>query len=214
MTGQSLVLLGDSILDNAPYTGPEPDTTAHLRRLLGGWSVERLARDGARMTDLSAQLRQMRTRPSVAVLSIGGNDITGHVGILTRRISNAADVFAELLGIAETFAGDYEKSVRAVAERAERTLLCTIYEAPLEPPVLARLARLPLAVINDRILRTGASLGLDILELRTVCTDPADFVAQIEPSSRGAAKIARAIADTVLGRPDLATGRVFARTSQ
>ena len=32
MAAQILALFGDSILDNAPYTRPEPDTTTHLER--------------------------------------------------------------------------------------------------------------------------------------------------------------------------------------
>jgi hypothetical protein len=43
MATQTLVLLGDSILDNNPYTRPRPDTTAHLQRLLPDWSVQRCA---------------------------------------------------------------------------------------------------------------------------------------------------------------------------
>jgi len=208
---QSLVLLGDSILDNGPYTRPEPDTAAHLARLLAPeWSVERLAQDGATMTDLRFQVNQIRARPSLAVLSIGGNDATEHIGILERPPSPTAELLEELLAIAEDFGRAYEASVRAVAERAQRTLLCTIYEVQLEPPIFARLARVPLALLNDQILRVGVRLGLDVLELRSVCTEPGDFVQQIEPSPQGAAKIARAIAGTVLGGDGLQSGRVFA----
>ena len=46
--------------------------------------------------------------------------------------------------------------------------MCTIYEVQLEPPVFAKRVRVPLAVINDRILRVAAKLGLDTLELRSV----------------------------------------------
>jgi lysophospholipase L1-like esterase len=211
MSRQSLVLLGDSILDNGPYTRPEPDTTAHLARLLApDWSVECLARDGATMSDLRMQLEELQARPSWAVLSIGGNDASEHIGLLERRTTSAAELFTELVAIGDTFGRRYEASAKAVSERAERTLLCTIYEVQLEPPALARLARAPLAILNDQILRVGARLGLDVLELRSLCTEPADFVLQIEPSPRGAAKIARAIADTLQGGQRLRSGRVFA----
>lgn len=211
MSRHSLVLLGDSILDNGPYTRPEPDTATHLARLLGPeWSVERLAQDGAIMSDLPRQLKELRARPSQAVLSIGGNDATAHIGLLERSATSAAQLFTELLAIGDAFGDQYEASARAVAERAERTLLCTIYEVQLEPVALARLARVPLAILNDQILRAGARLGLDVLELRSVCTEPADFVQQIEPSPQGAAKIARAIAGAVQGGNGLASGRVFA----
>jgi len=206
-----VTLLGDSILDNGPYTRPDPDTTAHLARLLSPqWSVERLAQDGATMSGLPAQLGALEGRPEYAVLSIGGNDAIEHIGVLDRRASHAAEVLAELLAITDEFDGRYQAAARAVAERSERTVLCTIYEAPLEPAAAARLARVPLALLNDRIVRTGARLGLDVLELRSVCTEAADFVLQIEPSPRGAAKIARAIAAVIQGGSPLRSGRVFA----
>jgi lysophospholipase L1-like esterase len=207
----SLVLLGDSILDNAPYTRPEPDTTAHLTQLLApAWSVERLAQDGATMSDVRFQLGRLSGRPSLAVLSIGGNDAMEHIGILERKVSHAADVLTELLAIAEEFGRRYEAVARAVSERAQHTLLCTIYEVQLEPSAFARLAKAPLALLNDRIVRIGTRLGLDVLELRSVCTEPADFVLEIEPSARGAAKIAAAIASVVRGGAGLRSGRVFA----
>lgn len=67
---QQLYLLGDSILDNAPYTSPEPDTTAHLQHLLNDWTVERRARDGARMRDVDGQLRGLRGGSGIVVLSV------------------------------------------------------------------------------------------------------------------------------------------------
>lgn len=78
------MLLGDSILDNAPYTTPKPDTAAHLRRLIGErWSIEVLARDVARMARMQEQLVRI-DRPATAVLSVGGNDVTRHVGMLAK----------------------------------------------------------------------------------------------------------------------------------
>jgi hypothetical protein len=43
-----LVLLGDSIFDNGPYTSGGPDVTSQLRKLLpSGWGVSLLAVDGS-----------------------------------------------------------------------------------------------------------------------------------------------------------------------
>ena len=211
MADQILALFGDSILDNAPYTGPEPDTTAHLERLLGKrWAVRRMATDGAMMRDVPGQLRGLRDRPAVAVLSVGGNDAIEHIGILEQPAANSGAVLEYLDGIAAQFQEQYEKVVKAVVEQATRVILCTIYEVRLEPPVFAKRVRVPLAVLNDRILRTAAKLGLDAIELRSVCTEPSDFVQQIEPSAQGAAKIAKAIFAAVRGNGGLSSGRVFA----
>ncbi len=210
MSTHRLVLLGDSILDNRPYTMPAPDTTTHLVRLLGrDWTVELLARDGAVMADVPHQLRRLEGGPDVAILSMGGNDVTEHIGLLERRSTTAARVLDELLRIADDFERRYEAIAREVADRAARTVLCTIYEVRLEPPEYARLARVPLGVLNDRIIGVGARLGLDVLELRSVCTEPSDFVFQVEPSAQGAEKIAGAIA-RVVQPPALESGRVYA----
>src|SRR5690554_6102922 len=191
MAGRTLALLGDSILDNAPYTGPEPDTATHLQRLLGpDWDVLLLARDGAVMRDVPHQLRRL-------------------IGLLDRPAASSAEVLDELVGIVDAFARHYEEVARAVAERAHRTLLCTIYDVRLEPARYARLVRVPVALLDDVIIRTGARLGLDVLDVRSVCTDDADFVLQIEPSARGAAKIAAAIAAAARDGDGLATGRLF-----
>jgi hypothetical protein len=207
--GKTLVLVGDSILDNAPYTHPEPDTTAHLRRMLPDWTVVRLAQDGAVMNDIAFQLAQLNDRVTTAVLSVGGNDAVEHIGVLERRATSSADVLADLLGIADQFSKRYESVAGSLAKYADRTILCTIYEVQLEPAHFAKLARVPLALLNDRIVRVASRLGLDVLELRTVCTEPSDFILQIEPSAQGAAKIAKAIGELMEPRTALGCARVF-----
>jgi len=195
MPPQTLLLLGDSILDNGTYTYPEPDTTARLERLVApAWAVHRLAQDGATMRGLPPQLALLDYRPDAAVLSVGGNDLMAYVDMIQRPATSVAEVLGELLAIADGFHLHYEAAVRSVMGRADRTILCTIYEVPLQPPMAGTLARVPLGLVNDRILRIGAELGLEVLELRRVCTEVEDFVLEIEPSAQGAEKIARAIA--------------------
>jgi lysophospholipase L1-like esterase len=209
MNARTLVLLGDSILDNAPYTNPEPDTTAHLQDLLPAWTVVRLAQDGAMMADVRSQVRELPKRPLTAVLSVGGNDAVEHISVLDERASNSADVLEKLLAIADNFGSSYETVARSVAEHADRLVLCTIYEVQLQPARYAQLARVPLALLNDRIIRTASRLGVDVLELRSVCAEPSDFVLQIEPSAQGAARIARAIAAITGETARLNSARVF-----
>jgi len=197
MTRRRVVLLGDSILDNLSYTAPEPDTTAHLRRLLGtDWQVVLLASDGAVMSDMSMQLQELDAA-DVGILSIGGNDATRFIGELTRPAQNAADTIARLLAITDEFAARYQEVVRRVAGRVDRLVLCTIYEVRLRPAPLDQLARVPIALLCDRIIATGRALGLEVIDLRAVCTEDEDFVLEIEPSPRGARRIAEAIAASV-----------------
>jgi hypothetical protein len=56
-----------------------------------------------------------------------------------------------------------------------------------------------LSATLDAIVRTAVDHKLKVIELRSVCTRPEDYANPIEPSSIGAAKIARAIAAVVRG---------------
>ncbi len=206
-----LALLGDSILDNQSYTAPEPDTAEHLRRaLVPSWTVELVAQDGATLPCLPAQLACLATPPDVAILSIGGNDAICYAGLLQDWQRGAVEALRQLQDLDDDFALRYRGAIAAVAERVRRLVVCTIYEPPLLDPQIARLARVPLTMLNDRIIREAAGAGVDVLDLRAVCAESLDFVKEIEPSAAGAAKIAAAIRDVVEGGGTRRHARVFA----
>lgn len=71
--------------------------------------------------------------------------------------------------------------------------MCTIYNGNLGPSQ-ARAARMALTMFNDVIVRYALEHRLALIDLRLVCSDPADYANPIEPSGRGGQKIARAIA--------------------
>ena len=50
------------------------------------------------------------------------------------------------------------------------------------------------ALFNDVILRAAVDSRVDAIELRSICTEAADYANPIEPSGRGGLKIARSIA--------------------
>jgi hypothetical protein len=206
-----LALLGDSILDNGPYVKPEPDTADHLQRSLGAaWSLDLLARDGSTIADLRFQLAEVASDTDVAVLSVGGNDAVEHIGLLDPKPTTNTKLLADVAAMSEGFATAYDPLLEDLQGRVRRLLVCTIYEPPLIDETTARLARVPLAVLNDQIIRVAARRGLDILDLRAVCTEPADFVKEIEPSPRGAHKIALAIANAIQPALGKAGVRFFA----
>lgn len=198
MTSGHIVLLGDSIFDNAAYTRGEPDVATHLARMLPGeWQSTLCAVDGATTAGLASQLTRVPNTSTHLVVSIGGNDALGNVGLLSRRVSSTAaalELFAEAV---DRFAADYAAALDGVIALRKPTVVCTIYNGRLEPDI-ATAARIALAPFNDVIQRAANARGVHVIELRSVCDDPSDYANPIEPSGRGGGKIARAIVTAIV----------------
>ncbi|HEV2129986.1 MAG TPA: SGNH/GDSL hydrolase family protein [Longimicrobiaceae bacterium] len=208
-----IVLLGDSIFDNAAYVAGGPDVIAQLReRLPAGWSATLRAVDGAVIRNVQSQLRPPLEADAFLVVSVGGNDALGHVDILNRGARSFAEVLARLAEIGEHFERDYRAMLRTLLEQRRPTALCTIYYPRFPDPVVQRLAVTALTVFNDAIQRAAFEAGLPLLDLRLICDEDADYANPIEPSSHGGAKIADAIV-RVVTEHDFSRGRteVFTR---
>ncbi len=192
-----VVLLGDSIFDNAAYVRGGPDVAAHLTALVpAGWRVTLAAVDGAVIADVPRQLARVPADATHLVVSAGGNDALRHADLLDRPARSSAEVLGALADAAEGFESRYRRLLAALGDTGRPATLCTIYNGNLAPPV-RRLAAAALGVFNDVIQRLAAEHGRPVIELRRVCTEPADYANPIEPSVEGGAKIARAIARVV-----------------
>jgi GDSL-like lipase/acylhydrolase family protein len=189
-----VVLLGDSVFDNAVYTSGAPDVVTHLRALLPtGWQATLLARDGATTGELAPQLRRIPTDASHLVVSIGGNDILGNLDLLSLKVASSAEALEICAARAASFERDYRRAIRQTLALQRTTAVCTVYNGALDA-VRAVAARTGLAIFNDAILRAAVDFQVDALELRSICTEQADYANPIEPSGEGGLKIARAIA--------------------
>jgi lysophospholipase L1-like esterase len=189
-----LVLLGDSIFDNGAYTAGGPDVVRQVRDVLpSGWQATLLAVDGARTTDVEAQLRRLPSDASHLVLSVGGNDALAHGDLLEGPAASAAQVLGFLADAAAGFEQHYRALTGRLLEHGLPIVVCTIYNGNFPEPEFQRIARTALCVFNDVILRIALEHGFEIIDLRLVCTEPDDYANPIEPSSRGGAKIAQAI---------------------
>ena len=190
-----VVLLGDSIFDNRAYVGAAPDVIQQLRALLApDWKATLVAVDGHVAGDVGErQVARIPEGASHLIVSAGGNDAlrraslldepTGSVGEGVHRLSTACEAFEEVYG----------GMVRAILARGLPTALCMIYDTAFPEPYRTIVVR-ALALFNDVITRIAFSHGLDIIDLRLVCDDPADYANPIEPSCAGGQKIAAAIA--------------------
>jgi hypothetical protein len=194
------VLLGDSIFDNGAYTNGGPDVITQLRGILPrDWRATLLGVDGHRTEDVMDQVARLPPDTSHLVLSVGGNDALAYSDILDQRTTSSA----RLLGLLADAQAGFERRYRAVMEVLTRDGLplavCTIYNGHFPDRNFQRLASTALCVFNDVIIRVALERGLAIIDLRLICTDPADYANPIEPSSVGGTKIARAIASAVMG---------------
>jgi lysophospholipase L1-like esterase len=192
-----IVLLGDSIFDNAAYTKGEPDVVSHLRDLAPeGWEATLCAVDGATVDGLERQLRCLPAGSSHVIVSVGGNDALSHIDLLSLRPATMVDALEQLERRVAPFARKYRAAIVTVLKRRMTTILCTIYEGQLENHV-QRAARIALSAFNDVILRTAVELQLPAIELRSICCLPSDYANPIEPSGSGGRKIAAAIVEAV-----------------
>ncbi len=192
-----VVLLGDSIFDNAAYVRGGPDVVAHLAAMLpAGWTATLAAVDGAVVQGVPAQLRRVPPEATHLVVSAGGNDALGHADVLDRRTRSGAEVLGWLADAVEAFEARYRRMLDALLAPGLPLVVCTVYNGNLGPPA-HRPATAALAIFNDAIQRVAREHALPVIELRRVCTEPADYANPIEPSVQGGAKIARAVAHAV-----------------
>jgi len=196
-----VVLVGDSVFDNKAYTKGQPDVAGHLRGLLPSpWHVTLCAVDGSTTSDLGRQLDRVSSSMTHVIVSVGGNDALTNADLLGLRVdstANALDIFDERIG---AFEESYGYVLEALVHLGRNAKVCTIYNGNLEGNE-GRRARIALMMFNDVILRSALAAGLDVIDMRLVCTEPEDFVNAIEPSSKGGRKIAEAIANA-LGAKD------------
>lgn len=197
-----IVLLGDSIFDNASYVNGGPAVIDHLRRRLpSGATATLLARDGAMVCDVARQMQSVPLDASHLVLSVGGNDASEHHGLIRHEPAESfAEVLTRLGQIQDQFERDFRALLQVLASRGLATFVCTVYDSI---PGLERCETAALCLFNDAILRSAFRCGLPVIDLRLVCTEYSDYaeISPIEPSATGGAKLASAILRAIAAEP-------------
>jgi hypothetical protein len=189
-----VVLLGDSILDNAAYVGRDPDVRRQTADLLpDGGRATLAAQDGAVIDGVAAQLRSVPADATHLVISAGGNDALRASAVLESRANSVAGALQALASVGASFGQSYATMLDQAQARGLPTAICTIYEPRFPDKPRRRAAAAGLTLLNDRITREAFARGLTLIDLRLICDRDEDFANAIEPSARGGAKIARAI---------------------
>lgn len=191
--GGHVVLLGDSIFDNAAYVGGGPDVVAQLRQELPDWKCSLLAVDGDVIGGVRRQLNSLPGDATLLVVSAGGNDALGHAPLLQEKPSSVAEALAMLAGAQRTFTRDYSTMIDALTGTGLPAAVCTIYDTPPSEPNHS-VIKAALCLFNDAITRAAFSHGTALIDLRLICSEDGDYANPIEPSVQGGLKMARAIA--------------------
>jgi hypothetical protein len=190
-----IILLGDSIFDNARYVPDRPPVIEQVRRSLpSGWHASLLAADGAVVEDVCGQMANLPADATHLFVSAGGNDALGEITILGESVSSVAEALELLRDIQTRFHDEYRKMLRTLCAVGKPSAVCTIYDAI---PELGLAEQAAVAIFNDIILREAFRAGVPVIDLRLVCDQPRDYspLSSIEPSLAGGSKIARAIAE-------------------
>jgi hypothetical protein len=200
-----VVLLGDSIFDNARYVPDRPAVIDQLRRRLpSGWQATLLAVDGNITADVPGQLGRLPRDATHLFVSVGGNDALGESGIVSQPTGSVGAALETLHAVGAGFQETYRKMLHAAVAIGRPLTVCTVYDAI---PGLGPAERTALALFNDVILREAIAASLPVIDLRLVCDRADDFspLSPIEPSHIGGSKITRVIAEVAtthdFGRP-------------
>ena len=194
-----IVLLGDSIFDNAAYVPGGPAVIDHLRRILpSGWRATLLAIDGAVVSSVLRQLERLPNDATHLVLSIGGNNALWSAGnLFSLRPESLREALDEVATVRGEFAAEYRGLLAELRKTGKPLSICTIYDAI---PNLDAAEVAGLCAFNDVITRSAFGVGATLIDLRLVCNERSDYstISPIEPSASGGGKIARAIFSAIL----------------
>jgi hypothetical protein len=189
-----VILLGDSIFDNAAYVAGGPDVMRQLQaRLPKEWRATLRAVDGAITSGVASQLARIPSDATHLVVSVGGNDALGHIGLLEDSANSIAGALGRLADVRDAFATGYQAMLDRVTALRLPTAICTIYHPRFPEPRRQRLGVAGLTFFNDVITTQAFARGLALLDLRLICSEDADYANPIEPSVHGGEKIAAAI---------------------
>ncbi len=192
-----VILLGDSIFDNAVYTAGGPAVIDQVNQALGSSGrATLLAVDGSKTQDVPVQMRKFPLDATHLILSVGGNDALAQLDVLRAPVGSIIEALDALASMTADFRVNYANLINTLLIVGRPLTVCTIYDAI---PGLPNGIKAGVALFNDVILREAIRHGQPVLDLRLVCTEFSDYSAQspIEPSSQGGAKIAAAIVSQV-----------------
>jgi hypothetical protein len=161
-----IVLLGDSIFDNAAYVNGGPDVIRQLKSILPrDWQASLLAVVGSVTTDVITQIPKIPASATHLIVSAGGNDGLSRADILQRPARSVGDAVEQLASLRAEFCQNYHRMLSALLALKQPLALCTVYDPHFTDPLMQRLTTTALNIFNDCILREAITHGLPVLDL-------------------------------------------------
>jgi len=206
-----VVLLGDSIFDNASYVPPGLAVINQLEASLSSeWTATLLAVDGALVADVYEQIDRLPRDATHLILSCGGNNALDHLLMVAQPVHTVGEALTLFDGIRRRFRAEYDALLSRLLDLGRPLAVCTVYDTVpgIDGDMLAALA-----LFNELILRLAIGRSIPILDLRLVFDAHSDYseISPIEPSAAGGAKVVRAIV-RMLREHDFATPRSVIHT--
>ena len=192
-----LVLLGDSVFDNAHYTSGGPDVVSQVRSIIpSGWDASLLAVDGSTTLNISDQMQHLPKECTHLVLSVGGNNAlteASRLGISFFGMNGepTAKSLDSLADISSEFESQYRSAVDVCLRPGLSLGVCTIYNGCFPDKSYQRIASLALAIFNDVIIRVAIERVLPVIDLRLICTTLGTMRTPSNPRRLGVRKLPR-----------------------
>jgi len=197
----SLILLGDSVLQNKLYATESQDVYTLLKEATPN-NIQTYAVDNSKIVDVYSQLDNLPfdlNSNTFLFLSIGGNDL------LSATENGLIDTLDPTF-LSPMFAS-YKKLVQSIKVRAPNATLVLFdiyypYGIKYQPfyPIIKKWNNLLYSFIGDDREKIEQSLDkktdlIGLLKISSILTDKSDFSLGIEPSDTGGKKIANSITD-------------------
>ena len=188
-----IILLGDSIFDNAGYVGSGESVIEQLQaNLPEDCKATLLAVDGDITSDVYSQIDLIPDDTTHAFLSIGGNDALRIVNVLQESVSTVGEAMEIFTEIRLDFQNRYRELITQIKQKVDKLVICTVHDSvpDFEPRALTALT-----MFNEIILKEAFAINASVIDLRLLCNEKEDYsiISPIEPSGQGARKIVEQI---------------------
>jgi len=193
-----IVLMGDSILDNAHYLDEQDSVEEILKDTIPNAHITLLAVDGALTSDIHRQLESIPEKPTSVFLSCGSGEFCDETNDLNEIDFTSMESVQEFMADKEKFAvqrhktkiarskfrASYASLIDKIAEKCNNIAVFGIYKnvaANKDTPIRS------FGLVNEVIMEESARRNIPVINLGALLHKPEDFstASPIRPSACG-----------------------------